>query len=140
MKPMQAKQTGNSYWVTQIAACAFAAIAAPILGIFLFIVEPDEPGMGLMLILIGMMFLGCLVWVVRAYRRMSKTQRAIYAWAITQQHGAAAGVPSDVAMMASAARAKNGELTRDELLHLAALRPENPYPGTMPPAAELPSR
>ena len=139
MKPMQAKQTGTSYWVTQIAVCAFAAIAAPTLGIFLFIVEPDEPGMGLMLILIGIMFLGCLVWLVRAYRRMSTTQRAVYAWAITQQHGTSGkpGVGSDVEMMASADKAAKGRLTRDELLYLAAMRPENPYPGTMPPAESL---
>ena len=136
---MQAK-TGNSYWVTQIAVSAFAAIAAPTLGIFLFIVEPDEPGMGLMLFLIGFMFLGCLVWLIRAYRRMSTTQRAVYAWAITQQHGSAdqGRISSDLEMMASAAKASKGQLTHDELLNLAAMRPENPYPGTMPPAESLP--
>lgn len=134
---MQAKQTGNSYWVTQIAACAIGAVAAPTIGVFLFIVEPDEPGMGLMLILIGIMFLCGLVWLVLAYRRMSKTQRAIYAWAITQQHGSAGrrGISSDAEMMACAAKAAHGRLSRDELLHLAARQPENPYPGTMPPAA-----
>lgn len=134
---MQPKQTGASYWVTQIAACAFAAVAAPAVGIFFFTIEPADPGKGVMLILIGLLFLGCLIWLVRAYRRMSATQRAVYAWTITQQHGAAAGrgIASDAAMMAFAARAKNGELTRDELLSLQALRPENEYPGTLPPAA-----
>jgi membrane-bound ClpP family serine protease len=133
---MTSTQSGNGYWVTQIAVCGFAALAAPVLGIVLFILEPDEPGMGVMLILTGMLFLGCLIWLVRSYRRMSTVQRAIYAWAITQQHGSSPrrGLTSDAAVMASAAKAKNGELTRDELLALAALRPENPYPGTMPPA------
>ena len=134
---MQPTQTGASYWVTQIAVCAVASVAAPALGIFFFTYEPAEPGKGVMLFLIGLLFLGCLIWLVRTYRRMSTTQRAVYAWAITQQHGAAAGsgIASDAAMMASATRAKNGELTRDDLLRLQALRPENEYPGTLPPAA-----
>jgi len=128
------KTSGGSYWATQIGACAFAAVAAPALGVFFFVVEPAEPGKGLLLILIGMMFLGCLVWLVRTYRRMSKAQRAVYAWAIAQQHGSAAqrGIPADAAIMASAARAMKGELSRDEVLALQALQPGNPYPGTVP--------
>ena len=134
---MQATQTGASYRVTQIAVCAVAAVAAPAMGIFFFTAEPADPGKGLMSILIGLLFLGCLIWLVRAYRRMSTTQRAVYAWAITQQHGAATGrgIASDAGMRASATKAKYGELTRDELLRLQALRPENEYPGTLPPAA-----
>ncbi|WP_104164121.1 hypothetical protein [Cryobacterium sp. N22] len=140
MQAKQAEQTGAGYWVSQIAVSAFAAIVAPTCGIVLFIV--DEPGKGVMLFLIGIMFLACLVWLVRAYRRMSKTQRAVYAWAITQQHGTndQPGVGSDFEMMACADKASKGRLTRHELLHLAARRPENPYPGTMPPAEELPQR
>jgi len=126
--------SGTGYWVTQIGACAFAALAAPALGVFFFIAEPAEPGKGLLLILIGVMFLGCLVWLVRTYRRMSTVQRAVYAWAIAQQHGSAAerGVPADAAIMASAARAMKGELSRDEVLALQALHPGNPFPGTIP--------
>ena len=40
---MQATQTGASYWVTQIAVCAVAAVAAPALGIYFFTAEPAGP-------------------------------------------------------------------------------------------------
>ena len=136
---MTAIHSGKGYWATQITACAVGATALPALGIGFLSAGTDEPGRGLILILAGFMFLGCLVWLVRSYRRMSTTQRAVYAWAITQQHGSAdqRGIGSDVEMMASAAKASKGQLTHDELLGLAALRPENPYPGTMPPAESL---
>ena len=115
----------TSYWATQFAVCAVAAVALPALGMF-FILGTDEPGRGVILIVCGLLFVGCLIWLIGAYRRMSSTQRAIYAWAITQQH--AAGVSGDVTME-MAGRAQAGALRPDELQWLIDLNRENPYPG-----------
>lgn len=117
----------TSYWATQFAVCAVFAVALPAIGWF-FIVGTDEPGRGVILIFCGLLFVACLVWLIRAYRRMSATQRAIYAWATTQQH--AAGVSSDVTMDL-AARAQAGTLRADELQWLIDLDRENPYPGVL---------
>ena len=115
----------TSYWATQLAVCAFFAIALPILGWF-FIASSDEPGRGVILMLCGLLFAGCLVVVTVRYARMSATQRAVYAWAITQQH--AAGVADHITMEV-AGRAQAGRLRPDELQWLIDLNRENPYPG-----------
>ena len=115
----------NSYWATQISVSAFFALALPALGMF-FILDTDEPGRGVILIFCGLLFAGCLVWLTVNYRRMSSTQRAIYAWAITQQH--AAGVADNITME-MAGRAQAGTLRPDELQWLIDLNRENPYPG-----------
>ena len=120
----------NGYWITQIAASALFGIGLPILGVWMFDLKPDEPGMGLIMILIGLAFLGCLIWLLRAFFSMSKKQRAIYAWAIGQQtSGSSRSVGSDAEAMSIAAKAKDGTLSPDELKALQALRPEVPYPG-----------
>ena len=121
----------NGYWITQIAASALFGIGLPILGVWMFSLKPDEPGMGLIMILIGLAFIGCLIWLLRAFFSMSKKQRAIYAWAIEQQSSRnSRSVGSDAAAMSIAAKAKDGTLSPDELKALQALRPEVPYPGS----------
>jgi hypothetical protein len=115
----------TSYWVTQFTVCAVFAVGLPALGYLLLRLSPEEPGRGVILMFCGPLFLGCLLWLVRAYRSMSSTQREIYAWAITQQH--AAGVADDVTMQ-MASRAQAGTLRPDELQWLIDLNPGNPYP------------
>ena len=128
---MSANSQGNGYWITQIAVSAVFAIGGPILGVIMFSLKPDEPGMGLILILIGIAFFFCLIWLIRSYRSMSKQQRAIYAWAIAQQMSVtdARNPKSDGEAMAVAARAKDGTLSTEEMAALQALRPEVLYPG-----------
>ena len=124
---MEAKS--NGYWITQIAVSALFGVGLPILGVWMFSLKPDEPGMGLIMILIGLAFLACLIWLLRAFFGMSKKQRAIYAWAIGQQTSGSRSVGSDAAAMSIAAKAKDGTLSPDELEALQALRPGVPYPG-----------
>ncbi|TBN56483.1 hypothetical protein EYE40_03190 [Glaciihabitans arcticus] len=128
---MSANSKGISYWITQIAVSAVFAIGAPITGVLMFSLKPDEPGMGVILILIGIAFFFCLLWLIRAYRSMSKQQRAIYAWAIAQQMAATdvRNPKSDGEAMTVASQAKDGALSPGELAALQALRPEVPYPG-----------
>ena len=134
-----ASSKGSSYWAVQITVCAVAAIAFPALGVLLFSVSPEEPGRGVLLILIGIAFLACLIWLVRSYRRSSRVQRAVYAWAITQRR---VEVPlmkpnrfgPDLLTLSIAARARDGKLSPEELARLQALDPSNPYPGDAPSA------
>lgn len=119
----------TSYWATQFAVCAIFAVALPALGLF-FIVATEEPGRGVILMFCGLLFVGCLVWLFVKYRSLSATQRAVYAWAITQQH--AAGVASDITMEI-AGRAQAGTLRPDELQWLRDLNPANPHPADTPP-------
>lgn len=116
----------TSYWVTQFTVCAVAAVALPALGVLLIVLDPDEPGRGVIMMFSGLLFVACLIWLTVTYRRMSATQRTIYAWAITQQH--AAGVTDDITMEI-AGRAQAGTLRPDELQWLIDLNRENPYPG-----------
>lgn len=115
----------TSYWATQFAVCGFSAVALPALGWF-FILGTDEPGRGVILMFCGLLFVACLIWLVVRYRTMTATQRAVYAWAITQQH--AAGVSSDITMD-MAGRAQAETLRADELQWLVDLNRDNPYPG-----------
>jgi hypothetical protein len=84
----------------------------------------------------------CLIWLVRQVVGKSKQQKAIYAWAIMQQQSirptGEAAVASDVVAMLAAARARDGRLSRTQLERLQALRPEVPYPGTLPSGPSLP--
>jgi len=114
----------TSYWATQFIVLGFFGVALPVLG--WFFLGSEEPGRGLILIIIGLFFLGFLLRMIRNYRRMSKTQRDIYAWAITQQHAAGVG---DTITMEVAGRAQAGALRPDELQWLIDLNRDNPYPG-----------
>jgi hypothetical protein len=80
------------------------------IGVGLMVNQPEEPGAGFILFVIGLAFLATLVWFARQYRRMSKEQRAVYAWVIEQQSSAHDGrTPgSDLTMMATAGKAKDG--------------------------------
>lgn len=138
---MASSPKGSSYWAVQITVCAIAAIGLPALGVLLFSLSPEEPARGVLLILIGIAFLACLIERVHSYRRMSVTQRAVYAWAITQR---AVEVPltkpqrfgPDLLTLSIAARARDGKLSPAELDALKALDPGNPYPG---PASAQPN-
>ncbi|MFG6403114.1 hypothetical protein [Microbacterium sp. P04] len=131
---MTDQSSGTSYWVTQIAVCAVAGVAFPVLGVLMFTWSPEEPGRGVLMIFIGLAFLGTLIYLISSYRRMSKAQQALYAWAINQVNGSAAGAAmSPARMMTIASRAQAGDLTPEELHALQALRPDVPYPGTIPP-------
>ena len=125
---------GSSYWAVQITVCAVAAIAFPALGVLLFSVSPEEPGRGVLLILIGIVFFVFLVRLVWSYLHMTPVQRAVYAWVVTQRR---VEVPlmkpnrfgPDLLTLSVAARARDGKLSPAELDALKALDPSNPYPG-----------
>jgi predicted lipid-binding transport protein (Tim44 family) len=131
---MTSSQKNSSYWGQQIAACATLGVLLCGVGVGLMVNQPEEPGAGFILFVIGLAFLATLVWLARQYRKMSKEQRAVYAWAIEQQSSAQAGrTPgSDLTMMAIAGKAKDGGLSRSEIQQLQNLKPENPYPAPLP--------
>ena len=140
---------GTGYWVGQLligAVLGFGGLAA---GVFLLVAPdevlappgtPVERGQGVMVLLVGVVFTVMFVVMLRAWLRMSKEQRAVYAWAIMQQHATrtdghpvnSGAVLNDVAIMGVAARAKRGELSVDEIQRLQGLRPDMPYPGSLP--------
>ncbi|PSL37806.1 hypothetical protein CLV49_1413 [Labedella gwakjiensis] len=123
--------SGRGYWASQMIVCAVAGVGGIVGGPIVMLTDDESPGYGLIFFLAGIAFLCTFVWLVRAYRRSDKQGRAIYAWAIMQQHEYR--IPrNDVVVMATAARARGGGLTLDELRALQAMRPEIPYPGEWP--------
>lgn len=142
------KYTGIGYWVVQIGFSALLAALGLFGGIFILIDSgrPDSTGSagsgeGAIVLLVGIVFLALLVWLVAGFVSQSRQQRAVYAWAIMQEYVARGPgtrpmtpgrtVTGDVASMAVAARARDGELSYEEVLRLQALRPEVPYPGDL---------
>ena len=123
---MTETKKSSNYWVSQMVICGVAAVLFIVLGICTPLFDKEEPGRGVIYVLIGLAFGGTFIWLARSYRRMSVTQRAVYAWAITQQH--AAGV-ADTITMEVAGRAQAGTLRPDELQWLIDLNRGNPYPG-----------
>ena len=115
----------KSYWPVQIGVCALFGVALPVIGWF-FLTDSEEPGRGLILILCGFLFLACLVWLIRAYRRMSSTQRAIYAWAVGQLSEAPI---DDLEKLRIANLAQAGTLAPDDLQRLKDWKPSQPHPG-----------
>jgi hypothetical protein len=83
------------------------------------------------------MFTGAFIWAVHSYRSMSVTQRAIFAWAITQQHSTGTG--SDVDQLTIAGQAAAGTLPYPQLQWLQALDPTNPYPTAWPSEPTMPT-
>ena len=127
---------GTGYWATQIVAFAIAAVGGFAGAVFFFTVETEEPGRGLILGLLGIAGVVGLIWALRQIATTTKAQRAIYAWAITQQHSQenVPRVSNDFAIMATAKSARDGKLTIAQLHALQALNPRNPYPGPpLPP-------
>ena len=114
------------YWVNQILICSITGALLFAFGVLFMMFGGKDRGLGLFMILASFVLLGTLIWVVRACRRMSVSQRAIYAWAIMQQHGAGM---SGTSAMGMADRAQAGTLRPDELQWLIDLNRGNPYPG-----------
>jgi len=133
----QKPATGNGYWAVQIGVSALFAVVGLGGAVFFFATQTEELGRGLMLGLVGIAFLALLIWLIRRFRGSTREQRAIYAWAIMQQHSS--GKVDDVTAMAVAAGARDGKLSATELSDLQALRPDNPYPGTPPSSTRLAS-
>ena len=116
----------SKYWVNQMVICGVAAVLLFAYGVLVMMFGGKDRGLGLFAILGSFALVGTLVWLLRAYRRMSVSQRAIYAWAIMQQHSAGM---SDRSAMGMADRAQAGTLRPDELQWLIDLNRGNPYPG-----------
>ena len=133
---MTAKK-GSSYWVSQMVICGVAAVLFIILGICSPMFDKEEPGRAVLYVLIGLAFGGTFIWLARSYRRMSVTQRAVYAWAIMQQHSTGTG--SDVDQMSIAGQAAAGTLPYPHLQWLQALDPANPYPAEWPSEPTMPT-
>ena len=133
---MTAKK-GSSYWVSQMVICGVAAVLFIVLGICSPMFDKEEPGRALIYVLIGLAFGATFIVLVRSYRRMSVTQRAVYAWAIMQQHSTGTG--SDAEQMSIAGQAAAGTLTYPHLQWLQALDPANPYPAEWPTPPTMPT-
>ncbi|MGV8880555.1 MAG: hypothetical protein ACOH19_00220 [Rhodoglobus sp.] len=128
--------TGKSYWVSQFVAFAIFAIGGFASAYFFLVVDTEEPGRGVITGLLGIAGVVGVIWVLRETATSTKAQRAIYAWAITQQHSPEVGSPvnNDFSIMATAKSARDGKLTLQQLQALQALKPSNPYPGPpLPP-------
>ena len=132
--------TDRGYWATQITVSAVFAVGGIIGGPFVMATS-DDPGYGLIFFLGGLLFLVCLIWLIRQVVGKTRQQKAVYAWAIMQQQsvrsrGEAAVVSSigGVAAMITAARARDGKLSLREVERLQAMRPDVLFPGTLPPA------
>lgn len=133
--------TGKGYWAVQIGVSAFFAIGGIGAAVLFYATETEDLGRGGVFVIIGVLFLGLLIWLLREYGKYSKQQRAVYAWAIMQQWSPQPYRPAgqDLQAMAVAARARDGKLSVAELHALQALKPENPYPGPAPSSTRLPS-
>lgn len=136
---MRAQRT-SSYWRQQIILNAVLGVLFSVFGMAFLLLSPVDKGYGLIFFLAGLGFFGALIFVSRQYRRMSKEQRAVYAWAIAQQMSATGfrTTGGDIEMMAIATQAQKGALSAAELQHLQDLNPRNPYP-VRPPAPPTPT-
>ena len=133
--------TGNGYWAVQIVVSALFAVGGIGAAVLYFATETEELGRGVMFGFVGILFLGCLIWLLRQYGKHTKQQRAVYAWAIMQQWSPTyhRQTGRDVNAMAVAARARDGKLSVAELHALQSLKPDNPYPGPAPSSTRMPS-
>lgn len=136
---MRAQRT-SSYWRQQIILNAVLGVLFSVFGMAFLLLSPVDKGYGLIFFLAGLGFFGALIFVSRQYRRMSKEQRAVYAWAIAQQMSATGfrTTGGDIEMMAIATQAQKGALSAAELQHLQDLNPRNLYP-VRPPAPPTPT-
>lgn len=152
MKPSSAaapKYKGNVYWASQLVGMAAFTVGLFAAGCFLLFApdevldasgEPPERGAGVMLIFCAILFGVGFIVFFRKWRKSSAEQRAVYAWAVMQQHSVrtdlhpinpARGV-TDARILGIAEDAKRGELTAAQIAQLQALRPDVPYPGWTP--------
>lgn len=139
----------GGYWAAQIGAAALMTIICFGAGGILLFASPEflsrsgeepERGGGVMLMLIGIGMLVLLINLIRSFASMNGEQRAVYAWAVMQQHASRTdghpanpgAVVNDLKILSIARRARRGELSADEIAALQQLRPDVPYPGTMP--------
>lgn len=130
---------GAGYWTTQIAFSSLMMLLGFGGGAFILFAPADvvsadgdpQRGAGVMLVLVGVVFLCTLVWLIRKFAGSSKEQRAVHAWIIMQMH--ARGVGDDLNNLDVAKRGRDGRLSRAEIAALQALRPDVPYPGKLPP-------
>ena len=126
------QSTGNAYWASQIGFSALLAILTFAAAVWAFLSDAeDEKGRGVMYLFISLLFLGCLIWLIRKFTQSTAKQRAVFAWAIMQHEAtlSRSGIASDARAMDVAARARDGKLTPEELRELQAMRPDIPYPG-----------
>jgi hypothetical protein len=133
-------QRKSGYFRQQIILSAVLGVLFSVFGMTFLLLSPVDKGYGLIFFLTGLGFFGALISVIRKYGRMSKEQRAVYAWAIAQQmSGTGFRTPGgDMEMMAIATQAQKGALSAAQLQHLQDLNPRNPYP-VRPPAPPTPT-
>lgn len=140
--------SGAGYWAVQIGVSALLAVLGLGGGVFILIDSgnPDsasstDAGAGAIVLLVGVVFLLLLVWLVVGFASQSRQRRAVYAWAIMQDYVArnpgsrpvrpGRAVRGDLVSLATAAQARDGRLSYEEVLRLQMLRPEVPYPGNL---------
>ena len=95
-------QRKSGYFRQQIVLNSVLGVLFSVFGMTFMLLSPVDQGYGLICFLAGLGFFGALISVIRKYRRMSKEQRAVYAWAIAQQmSGTGFRTPGgDIEMMA----------------------------------------
>jgi len=132
---MSATSAGNRYWAIQFGAAIAGLVLLPAFGIALSISSREYRGLGVIMVLCALSFVALLVWVGRQYRAYPPEQRLIYGWAVMQQTRPVWWVRArpQLRIMATARRARDGKMSRQELLYLQSLKPKNPYPGILPP-------
>lgn len=139
------RYTGRGYWAAQLIMSGLLAILGIGGGIVIVATDgsaatPTEPGTIMLVFLTGVVFLALFVWLLAQLIGSSREERAVQAWAIMQQHSASprsgvatpAAVRRDLASLDTAQRARNGRLSPAEIRRLQELRPDVPYPGTLP--------
>lgn len=132
---MSATSAGNRYWAIQFGAAIAGLVLLPVFGIALSISSREYRGLGVIMVLCALPFVALLVWVGRQYRAYPPEQRLIYGWAVMQQTRPVWWVRArpQLCIMATARRARDGKMSRQELLYLQSLKPKNAYPGILPP-------
>lgn len=132
---MSATSAGHRYWAIQFGVAIAGLVLLPVFGIALSVSSREYRGLGVIVVLCAVPFVVLLVWVGRQYRAYPREQRLIYGWAVMQQTHPVWLVRArpQLRIMATARRARDGKMSRQELLWLQSLKPKNPYPGVLPP-------
>ncbi len=137
------KKSSDNYWLIQFGATLlmmlmFGAGVVAAWGFGVGFSDPDSAGGdGLMSLLAFGLFLWCLVFLLRIRQRSTGLGQLRYTWVMRQTERDTVGnfrvASRDMAALALARKASQGQLTDDELQMLQALDVTFPYPWVVPP-------
>lgn len=115
------------YWLPQIVLAVAMAALGVVGGWLVMTGEPADSSRGAMMIAVGLVFVGLLVWLTYRMVTTLRRQQARYDWAAAQRR--AVDGADETVVREIAERARRGELSDGEIEALQANRPEVPYPG-----------